>query len=87
MSIKEEFEMSTKLVENFKKRPTDEELLKLYALYKQSKFGNCNIEEPSRIYVKDHAKWKAWNDRKGLKQEKAMAKYSDFALKLSDKYS
>jgi len=81
------FELSAKMVKLLKPGVTDSELLKLYGLFKQSNFGDCNTEEPSKLFnVKENAKWHAWNSVRGLKKFEAMNKYSDFAMALIDKY-
>lgn len=81
------FELSAKMVNLLKPGVTDNELLKLYGLFKQSNFGNCSVSEPVGIFnLKESAKWKAWNSLKGLKQSDAMNKYSDFVMVLIDKY-
>lgn len=86
MSIDERFTLSVELVKGLKSKPTDEELLKLYGLYKQATLGDCNTTEPSFFYFKEKAKWGAWNLEKGKKKNKAKEEYSDFVMDLSDKY-
>ena len=53
----------------------NETLLSLYGYYKQATCGKCNIEEPYRIYYKEHAKYEAWNDKKDMSKEDAMKYY------------
>lgn len=84
--IKEQFQLSVQLVNGLAKKPTDNELLQLYGLYKQSNEGECKTEEPSFLYVKERAKWNAWKACKGKNKNTAMSEYSDLALKLADKY-
>lgn len=84
--VKKRFDLSAKMVQSLGNGVTDDELLKLYALYKQSNFGNCNIEQPSSFNLKENAKWTAWNKLKGISQLDAMNKYSDLVLKLLDTY-
>ena len=86
MSIKEQFDLSVQLVNGLAKTPTDDELLKLYGLYKQSSVGDCKTEEPSFLYVRERAKWNAWKAHKGKKKDLAMSEYGDLALKMADKY-
>lgn len=54
----------------------NETLLSLYGYYKQAICGDCNIDEPYRIYYKEHAKYEAWNNNKGMSKEEAMKLYS-----------
>jgi diazepam-binding inhibitor (GABA receptor modulating acyl-CoA-binding protein) len=53
----------------------DEIKLDFYKYYKQATIGDCNINEPYRIYYKSHAKWEAWNSIKGMSIEDAMKNY------------
>jgi len=46
----------------------DDELLKLYSLYKQGTVGDCNTEKPGMFDFKGKAKWEAWNGIKGISQ-------------------
>jgi diazepam-binding inhibitor (GABA receptor modulating acyl-CoA-binding protein) len=86
VNAKEEFELSATLVKGLKQKPTDDELLSLYGLYKQSTEGDNKTTQPSMFYLKDNAKWKAWTANKGQQKEAAMKKYSELVMKLVDKY-
>jgi diazepam-binding inhibitor (GABA receptor modulating acyl-CoA-binding protein) len=46
-NLDEIFNNSAKEVQNLKQKPSDQELLKLYGLYKQSLFGNNHTSQPS----------------------------------------
>jgi diazepam-binding inhibitor (GABA receptor modulating acyl-CoA-binding protein) len=52
--------------------------LDFYKFYKQATTGDCNIQEPYSIYIKAHAKWKAWNSIKGMAIEDAMKEYINY---------
>jgi len=85
--ITKQFEFSAHMITKLNKGITNDELLKLYGLYKQGNLGDCNIAEPSKIFnYKENAKWHAWKKFKGTKKIDAMIKYSDFVLELIDKY-
>lgn len=43
--ILQKFEQATEAVKALTKRPTDEEFLELYALFKQATVGNINTSE------------------------------------------
>ncbi|CAK63532.1 unnamed protein product (macronuclear) [Paramecium tetraurelia] len=47
----------------------------LYSLYKQATVGDCNIPEPMRLHLQDHAKWTAWSKCKGVKKGDAEKLY------------
>jgi diazepam-binding inhibitor (GABA receptor modulator, acyl-CoA-binding protein) len=42
MGVKEDFEIAAEEAKNFTKKPSNDEMLKLYALYKQGTAGDCN---------------------------------------------
>lgn len=86
MSVEKRFELSAKMVKNLKKEPKDDELLKLYGLYKQSTVGNCDTQQPCVFNLKDNSKWKAWNNCKNKTKEKSMTEYSDYVMTLIEKY-
>lgn len=62
-------------VKELKKTPSDEDMLQLYGLYKQSTIGDINISKPSFWDVKGQAKYEAWNLYKTMPKQKAMASY------------
>jgi diazepam-binding inhibitor (GABA receptor modulator, acyl-CoA-binding protein) len=59
--IKKLFEYSIETAKSLNVRPTDEELLQLYAYYKQTTIGKCNTQKPEIYDVKGRYKWDAWN--------------------------
>lgn len=83
MGLEQDFEQAIKNVESLTTRPDNDTLLSLYGWYKQAKFGDCNISQPSIFDPKGRAKWNAWNDVKGLDKEKAMKYYIRKANKLT----
>jgi diazepam-binding inhibitor (GABA receptor modulating acyl-CoA-binding protein) len=56
-------------------RPSDEILLELYSLYKQSTIGNCNTPQPWFYEIENQSKWNAWNARKDQTKEECMRLY------------
>uniref|UniRef100_A0A8B9RDY7 Acyl-CoA binding domain containing 7 n=1 Tax=Astyanax mexicanus TaxID=7994 RepID=A0A8B9RDY7_ASTMX len=64
MTLQEEFEKYADDVKKVKTRPTDQELLDMYGLYKQAIVGDINIDKPGITDLKGKAKWQAWNSRK-----------------------
>lgn len=69
-----------------KNRPSDDELLKLYGLYKQATVGDVNTERPGVFDFKAKYKWDAWNELKGLSQAEAEKKYIELVNELLEKY-
>ncbi|XP_014486941.1 PREDICTED: putative acyl-CoA-binding protein [Dinoponera quadriceps] len=52
-----------------------ENLLELYALYKQSTIGDCNTERPHMLDFEGNAKWDAWNGKKNMEPKTAKEHY------------
>ncbi|KAF4103131.1 acyl-CoA-binding domain-containing protein 7 isoform X2 [Onychostoma macrolepis] len=86
MTLKAEFEQHAENVKKVKTRPTDQELLDLYGLYKQAIVGDINTDKPGITDLKGKAKWDAWNSRKGMSNEDAMNAYISLAKKAIEKY-
>uniref|UniRef100_W5L9U3 Acyl-CoA binding domain containing 7 n=1 Tax=Astyanax mexicanus TaxID=7994 RepID=W5L9U3_ASTMX len=84
MSI--EFEKYADDVKKVKTRPTDQELLDMYGLYKQAIVGDINIDKPGITDLKGKAKWEAWNSRKGMSKDDAMTAYIGLAKENINKY-
>ncbi|CAI5760403.1 unnamed protein product [Candida verbasci] len=85
--VSAEFEEKASTVSNLSKRPNDDELLKLYGLYKQATIGDNNTTKPGTFDFKGKYKWQAWEDLKGTSQEEAEKKYIEFASELIEKYN
>lgn len=82
----QQFEAAAEQVKNLKTRPTDLELLEIYALYKQATVGDCNTPKPGLFDLKGKAKWEHWNTKKGLSKEAAVQQYIAKAQELVDTY-
>ena len=79
--IEEKFEKYCKKIKSASNLD-DDTLLSLYGYYKQSTVGGCNIEEPYRIYYREHAKYVAWNNNKNMSKENAMRAYIKLVKKI-----
>ncbi|XP_072745266.1 acyl-CoA-binding protein homolog isoform X2 [Anoplolepis gracilipes] len=86
MSLDKQFEAAAAAIKTLTKRPTDEQLLELYALFKQATVGDNNTSKPGMLDLKGKAKWEAWNKKKGTLQEQAKQTYIDYANQLIEKY-
>ena len=80
------FDLAINLVNNLKKKPSDNELLDVYKYFKQAKFGNNTSKQPSMFNFKDTAKWKSWESIKGMDVNVAKQKYIDLSMELFNKY-
>ncbi|KAG8178446.1 hypothetical protein JTE90_016118 [Oedothorax gibbosus] len=67
--------------------PSEEMMLKLYALEMQAKEGPCNIPKPYVWNVSARAKWSAWNDLGNMSNLTAMESYIEELTKVVETMS
>lgn len=82
MSITAQFEEAVKNANSLTERPSNEDLLKIYGLYKQATEGDNNTERPGGFDFKAAAKYNAWANLKGISNEEAMQQYIDLINRL-----
>ncbi|MBI2519872.1 MAG: acyl-CoA-binding protein [Bdellovibrio sp.] len=82
----DKFKASQDEVKKLKARPTNEELLDLYALYKQGMEGNVKGDRPGMFNLKERAKYDCWATKKDMKSEDAQTKYVQLVETLIKKY-
>lgn len=87
MSLKEQFEAAVGRSQSLTKRPSNEELLELYALYKQATEGDATGERPGGFDFKAIAKHDAWADLKGKDADIAMQEYIQLVERLVQQYA
>ncbi|CCC66768.1 hypothetical protein NCAS_0A02100 [Naumovozyma castellii] len=80
------FEEKAKAVNELPTKPNTDELLKLYALYKQATVGDNDKVRPGIFNLKDRSKWDAWEKLKGTSQEDAEKQYIELVDELFVKY-
>lgn len=85
-TLGERFEDSAARVRCLRTNPTEKELLKLYGLYQQANYGDNRRDEPTRFYVKERAKWEAWEALQGRSATDAAYEYIEYVEKLIAKY-
>lgn len=89
LSTEERFNKAVKISDKInRENMTEADLGKMYGLYKQSMFGNCNISKcPNKItdYV-NYKKWHNWSCLTGKSKESAMNEYADSIIDMVDKY-
>jgi acyl-CoA-binding protein len=73
-------------VQKFTRRPDDEDLLRLYALYKQATEGDVSGDRPGAFALKDRAKYDAWARVKGTDSTKAREQYVKLVERLKKAY-
>jgi acyl-CoA-binding protein len=76
------FEEAAAQAKSLKQRPSDQTLLDLYALYKQSTSGDASGERPGMFDLVGRAKYDAWEGKKGTSRESAMKAYIDLVESL-----
>ena len=70
-----EFELAVAKVKTLTDSPSNENLLELYALFKQATVGDNNTERPGMFELKGNAKWDAWTSKNGMSSEEAEKEY------------
>lgn len=84
--VKKSFEKAAVDVQKLKQRPDDEDMLRLYALYKQASAGDVQGERPGAFSFADRAKYDAWAKLKGTDSTKAMESYVKLVERLKKTY-
>ena len=79
----EEFAKAQEKVKTLEKRPGNDVLLKLYALFKQGNVGDVSGKKPGMTDFKGRAKYQAWESVKGLSQDDAKSQYIALVESLS----
>ncbi|MEO8054934.1 MAG: acyl-CoA-binding protein [Acidobacteriota bacterium] len=74
-SVADQFKDAKARVEKLSSRPSNDQLLDLYGLYKQATDGDVSGERPGLFDLKGRAKYDAWAKRKGAPKDEAMKKY------------
>jgi acyl-CoA-binding protein len=80
--LKKKFEAAGKDAQKLKTRPSDEDMLRLYALYKQATAGDASGDRPGAFDFVNRAKYDAWARLKGTDTDKAMKSYVDLVERL-----
>lgn len=79
-------EEAAALTNKFTSRPGNEELLKLYGLYKQATEGDNTGDRPGGFDFKAAAKYNSWLNYKGKTKEESTELYVSFVEELAKKY-
>ena len=86
MALAEDFTVAQTRVKQLSKTPASDELLELYANYKQATAGDASGERPGMLDFKGRAKFDAWAARTGISKDSAMTAYVALVAKLVAKY-
>jgi acyl-CoA-binding protein len=78
-TLEEAFDLTKK----FTSKPSNDDLLKLYSLYKQATEGDNQNDPPAGFDFVAAAKHNAWAKIKGMNKEEAVEKYISLVNQLS----
>ncbi|XP_014845506.1 acyl-CoA-binding protein-like [Poecilia latipinna] len=80
------FDVAAAEVKQLKAKPSDEEMLLLYSLFKQATVGDVNTARPGMLDFTGKAKWDAWEKQKGKSKEDSMKEYIKLVEELKQKH-
>ena len=80
--LKAKFEKAAQEAQQLSKKPNNDALLKLYALYKQATAGDVSGKRPGFTNPVGRAKYDAWKKMKGTASEEAMQTYIELVENL-----
>ena len=83
--MEEEFNQAVLRSKELTERPTNEDLLRLYALFKQSTEGDISGERPGGFDFKGAVKFDAWSNEQGKASDIAMQEYINLVNELHNK--
>lgn len=90
MGLQQQFEDAVEKVRNAPAdgdyKPSNEEKLKMYALFRQAQDGDVQGKRPGLLDPLNRFKYDAWAGLKGMSQEEAMQKYIDEVQKVEDQF-
>ncbi|KAM9851023.1 acyl-CoA-binding protein [Aulostomus maculatus] len=84
--LQAKFDAAAADVKQLKAKPSDEEMLQVYSLFKQASVGDINTARPGMFDFTGKAKWDAWEKQKGKSKEDAMNEYITLVEELKQKY-
>jgi diazepam-binding inhibitor (GABA receptor modulator, acyl-CoA-binding protein) len=86
MALSDDFEAAQLRVKQLSRTPNNDELLELYALYKQATAGDATGKRPGMLDLKGRAKFDAWAARRGTDRDAAISGYVALVEKLAARY-
>ena len=82
MATEAEFTEASVRIKTLTSRPSNEDLLALYSLFKQASAGDANGKRPGAFNMVARAKFDAWSALKGTSTEEARQRYVDLVNRL-----
>jgi acyl-CoA-binding protein len=83
MSLEDDFQAAQVRVKQLARTPPPDQLLTLYALFKQATIGDVTGARPSMLDFKGRAKYDAWSARQGTSKASAMQDYVALVQRLA----
>lgn len=83
MELTARFEDAQARSKKLAKTPDTDDLLALYALFKQGSLGDATGARPGMMDFKGRAKFDAWSGKKGMAKDAAMTAYVALVDKLA----
>jgi acyl-CoA-binding protein len=83
--LRTQFEAAAQDAKALPRRPDDQTLLQLYALYKQATAGDVQGKRPGMLAMVERAKYDAWAKLHGTSTESAMQSYVALVTKVQGK--
>ena len=81
-SLEERFVSAAAQAKQLPTKPENDDLLRLYALYKQGSAGDVTGDRPGMMDFVGRAKYDAWEGVRGLSREDAIESYIDLVESL-----
>lgn len=81
-ALEDRFVQAQQDVKSLARRPSNETMLKLYALFKQATYGDAAGERPGGFDFVGQAKFDAWSKVRGTSARQAMQQYVDLVASL-----
>ncbi|WP_438869371.1 acyl-CoA-binding protein [Pseudomonas sp. L1(2025)] len=81
-----DFDLAVEGLKKLLAQPTNDELIELYGLLKQSTVGDNNSAKPGIFDRPAIAKWDAWSKLKGTSQIEAQKRYIELVNRLIQLY-
>ena len=80
--LAEQFAAAAAAVQNLPEKPSNDDLLNLYALYKQGSTGDAGGDRPGMMDFVGRAKYDAWAKVRGMDRDEAMRAYIEMVESL-----
>lgn len=81
-SVQIDFDKAVAAAKSLQDRPDNEDMLLLYALFKQATSGDVNVPKPGFFDFVGVAKFEAWEKVRGTSRDEAMSRYVELVRKL-----